>query len=166
MRHKKRTTITVMLILIAIMCPFAPGKGVLCTESASAATVNDHSNGLVNTRACYTQLNNYRRSVKKKALKRNSKLEKIAKIRAKEMAASGKFSHTRPNGRNALTMIKGNVYKGENIAMGQRTCREVSGAWYGSPGHRKNMLNKKYRKVGIAAYRYNGIIYWVQVFSS
>lgn len=166
MRQKKRTTITVMLILIAMLCPVTPVKGILCTESASAAAINDDSNGFVSTKACYTLLKKYRRSAKKKSLKRNVKLEKIAKIRAKEMATSGKFSHTRPNGKSSLTMIKGNVYKGENIAMGQRTCKEVSKAWYRSSGHRKNMLKKQYRKVGIAAYRYNGVIYWVQVFSS
>ena len=166
MRQKKRTTITVMLILIAMLCPVTPGKGILCTETASAAAVKNNSNGFVGTKACYTQLNSYRRSAKKKVLKRNANLEKIAKIRAKEMAISGRFSHTRPNGKSSLTMIKGNVYKGENIAMGQRTCKEVSRAWYRSSGHRKNMLKKQYRKVGIAAYRYKGIIYWVQIFSS
>lgn len=120
----------------------------------------------VNTNQCYSKVNTYRKYNHKKPLKRNAKLEKIAKIRAKEIAQSGKFSHTRPNGKSGLTLIKGNIYKGENIAMGQKTCNQVSIAWYNSKGHRKNILKKQYKKVGIAGYKYQGVIYWVQVYSS
>lgn len=120
----------------------------------------------IGTGAAYTALNKYRKKAKLSALKKNNNLEKIAKIRAKEMAVYGKFSHTRPNGKSALTLIKGSGYKGENIARGQKSCVAVSEAWYKSPGHRANMLHKKYRKAGIACYRYKGVNYWVQVFSS
>ena len=120
----------------------------------------------VKTTQCYSKLNTYRKHSHKKTLKRNKKLEKIAKIRAKEIAETGKFSHTRPNGKSGLTLIKGNLYKGENIAMGQLTCNQVSKAWYNSKGHRHNMLKKQYKKVGIAGYKYKGIIYWVQIYSS
>ena len=87
------------------------------------------------------------------------------------MAKSGKFSHTRPNGQSGLTLIKGNKAKGENIAMGQKTCEQVTKAWYNSKGHRDNMLSgnkasKKFTKVGIACYEYNGVTYWAQVFSN
>ena len=39
---------------------------------------------------------------------------------------------------------------GENIAMGQRTPREVFTAWMNSPGHRANILNTSYRHIGVA----------------
>ena len=82
------------------------------------------------------------------------------------MAKNNKFSHTRPNGKSGLTLIKGNLHKGENIAKGQKTGKEVTQAWYNSAGHRKNMLRKEFKKVGIACYEYNGVTYWAQVFSS
>ena len=135
-------------------------------EDTCKVTVKKANNRFVATAGCYTELNKYRKATGKKGLKKDKKLEKIAKIRAEEMAKSGKFSHTRPNGKSGLTLIKGNIYKGENIAMGQRTCKEVSTAWYNSKGHKKNMLKKQYKKVGIAGYEYNGVIYWAQVFSS
>lgn len=119
-----------------------------------------------NTTAAYTQLNKYRKAKHLKALKRDKKLEKIALQRAKEMAKTGKFSHTRPNGKSGLTLIKGKKAKGENIAMGQTTCKEVSKDWYNSKGHRQNMLRKNFKKVGIAGYTYNGVTYWAQVFSN
>lgn len=99
-------------------------------------------------------------------LKRDANLEKIAKIRAEEMAKTGKFSHTRPNGKSGLTLITGNKAKGENIAMGQKTCSQVSVAWYNSKGHRDNMLRTNFTKVGIACYEYKGVTYWAQVFSN
>ena len=98
-------------------------------------------------------------------LKKDASLEKIAKVRAEEMAKSGKFSHTRPNGKSGLTLIPGNVAKGENIAMGQKTCKQVSQAWYASPGHKKNMLRYNFTRVGIACYEYKGVTYWAQVFA-
>lgn len=136
------------------------GKTDTCT-----ITVKNTSKWIKTDKA-YTQLNKYRKAKKLKALKKDAALEKIAKVRAEEMAKTGKFSHTRPNGKSGLTLIKGKKYKGENIAMGQKTCEQVSKAWYDSKGHRDNMLRKQFTKVGIASYEYNGVTYWAQVFSS
>lgn len=121
------------------------------------------------TADCYTELNKYRKarhSKKIRSLKRDKRLEKVAMARAKEMAESGKFSHTRPNGKSALTLIKGRKAKGENIAKGQTSAAEVTADWYASPSHRKNMLRKNFKKVGIAAYTYKGVTYWAEEFSS
>ena len=148
----------------------------LSTVSVSAASSNTAKakGKSVNVTESYKLLNNYRsqynkthkKSQKLPTLKRDKNLEKIALQRAKEMAETGKFSHTRPNGQRGISLIKGNKAKGENIARGQKTCKEVSKAWYASPGHRQNMLRKKFKKVGIAGYTLNGVTYWAQVYSS
>ena len=53
----------------------------------------------------------------------------------------------------------------ENIAMGQRNSKEAVADWMASPGHRSNILNRGYRRIGAAAYRTpNGTIYWCQQF--
>lgn len=53
----------------------------------------------------------------------------------------------------------------ENIAMGQRNTHEVLRSWMGSPGHRANILNRSYRRIGVAAYvARDGTIYWCQQF--
>lgn len=118
----------------------------------------------INTGDCYTILNKYRKNAGRKALKRTSKLERFAKIRAKELVKL--YSHTRPDGSSGMMIIPGYGYKGENIAWGHVTCAKVSKAWYNSPAHRKNMLMRQFTKVGIAGYKYKGDIYWVQLFSS
>jgi uncharacterized protein YkwD len=53
----------------------------------------------------------------------------------------------------------------ENIAMGQRTPAEAVQSWMSSPGHRANLLNSGYTRIGVAAYRTpEGTVYWCQQF--
>ena len=103
-------------------------------------------------------------------------LEKIAKIRAEEIAT--KFSHTRPDGTDYYTCTatdaNGKVVEtwGENIAYG--TNMDANGAYvawredeykYAGQGHRRNMLSEKFTTIGIAGYvADNGNVYWVQEF--
>jgi uncharacterized protein YkwD len=54
---------------------------------------------------------------------------------------------------------------GENIGLGQRSCEEIVNAWMNSSGHRANILNGSYHKIGAAAYTApNGSIYWCEQF--
>ena len=91
-----------------------------------------------------------------------------ANVRAQESRQS--FSHTRPNGTSFSTALRehGVSYRtsGENIAYGQRTPQEVVNAWMNSPGHRANILNPSFNKIGIGVYQYNGTIYWSQLFTN
>ncbi|MBR0308008.1 MAG: CAP domain-containing protein [Mogibacterium sp.] len=123
----------------------------------------------IDTTDCYTLLNGVRKdqhSKNIKALKKDKALEKIAMKRAKEIAETGMFSHTRPNGKSGISLVKGKKAKGENLAKGQKSAEAVTDAWYASTGHRENMLRGCFKKVGIAACSYNGKTYWVQIFSS
>lgn len=98
----------------------------------------------------------------------SDELCKVADVRAKEIVKS--FSHTRPNGTSCFTAFKENGityrYAGENIAYGQKTATIVMNAWMNSSGHRANILNKNFGKIGIACYEYGGKKYWVQVFTN
>lgn len=93
--------------------------------------------------------------------------EAAALVRAKEIKQS--FSHTRPNGTQFATALKeqGVNYRGagENIAWGQRTPKAVMQAWMNSDGHRANILNPKFTKIGVGHYQdANGTNYWTQLF--
>ncbi len=101
------------------------------------------------------------------ALTINDALQQAARKRAREIAE--KFSHERPNGSSASTVI--NEYGiqcimfGENIAMGQISAQQVMSEWLDSPGHRENILEQQYDKIGIGVYEHtNGTKYWVQLF--
>lgn len=95
-------------------------------------------------------------------------IESAALVRAKEIETS--FSHTRPNGSSFSTVLteSGITYKGsgENIAWGQRTPEEVMNGWMNSEGHRANILNPKFTKIGVGYYQNTaGKNYWTQLFT-
>lgn len=95
------------------------------------------------------------------------KVQEAAQIRALEIETL--FSHTRPNGSSFSTVLKEqNIsYKsaGENIAWGQRSPQDVVNAWMNSEGHRANIMNANYTKIGVG-YSQNtqGTNYWSQLF--
>jgi len=97
----------------------------------------------------------------------DSKVQQAAQVRAAEQARS--FSHTRPNGTSCFTALKeaGVNYRGagENIAYGQTTPQAVMTAWMNSSGHRANILNAKYSKIGVGYTMINGVPYWAQMFT-
>lgn len=98
----------------------------------------------------------------------NSSLTAAANKRAQETKTS--FSHTRPNGSKFSTVLQeyGVSYRtaGENIAYGQRSPQEVVSGWMNSPGHRANILNGSFNKIGIGVYQSGGVIYWSQLFTN
>jgi len=68
------------------------------------------------------------------------------------MATTGNFQHTSAN-------------VAENIALGQGSATEAVRDWMNSPGHRANILNGSYRRIGIAAYTgAGGKVFWCQQF--
>lgn len=53
----------------------------------------------------------------------------------------------------------------ENIAMGQQNASEAMRSWMNSSGHRANILNRRWGRIGVAAYvASDGTIYWCQQF--
>ena len=84
------------------------------------------------------------------------------------MSKNNYFSHTSPVYGTPFQMMKnfGISYKsaGENIAKGQATPQAVVNAWMNSSGHRANILNKSYTRIGVG-YVANGR-YWTQMFIS
>lgn len=102
------------------------------------------------------------------ALQADSKVQAAAKTRANEILKS--FSHTRPDGRAFSTALNeaGATYSGagENIAKGQRTPEEVVNAWMNSEGHRANILNSKYKYLGVGCVKSGSSSYaWTQIFT-
>ncbi len=111
------------------------------------------------------------------ALTVNAKLMQAAQVRADEMAASGIYSHTRPDGRKSNT-VTDSRYTGENIhsiselylEQQQKTLSEaVVELWSNSKAHADNMTSSRYGEIGVGLARgvnQNGLDCWycVQVF--
>lgn len=98
----------------------------------------------------YTNAERVRRGLAPLVIDRG--LMKSARDHASWMTSRRRMVHTRLN-------------VAENIAMGQEHSREVVTTWMNSRGHRQNILNSGYRRIGAAAFRTSsGRIYWCQQF--
>jgi uncharacterized protein YkwD len=98
---------------------------------------------------------------------KNDALSKTAVVRAIEIITQ--FSHTRPNGEDPFTAFRENGVKyilaGENIAFGQHTPQIVVDAWMNSPGHKANIMNPDFGRLGVGvAIDDKGALYWAQSF--
>lgn len=66
---------------------------------------------------------------------------------------------------NAHNLQHSSIGVAENIAWGQRSAEEAMSSWMSSSGHRANILNGSYRRIGVAAYTAtDGTCYWCQQF--
>ena len=112
-------------------------------------------------------VNEYRSNNGLKPLTADAKLSYAAGLKAQDMHDKKYFSHTSPTYGSPFQMMKdlGITYRsaGENIAMGQRTPSEVMTAWMNSPGHRANILNSSYTKIGVGHVADGN--YWTQEFT-
>ena len=92
-------------------------------------------------------------------------LTAVADLYARKMNDQGFFAHVSPDGSTMPSRLRAGAitfrYAGENIAQGQPTPVEVVRDWLESPGHRANILNRKYGRLGVGR---SGNT-WVQIFA-
>ena len=94
-------------------------------------------------------------------------------MRAIEMDYSGYFSHTRPNGNRCFEVfticnVKVAGEMAENIAAGYPDPASVVDGWMHSEGHKANILNPSYTKMGLGYSTGGGGVYnhyWAQEFA-
>ena len=92
-------------------------------------------------------------------LRRHLALQSAAQGHSTYMARSGKYSHTGHHGESAGNRTKAAGYSGgyigENIYRyssrrdQKRLAKNLVDGWMQSPGHRKNILNRDYRHLGV-----------------
>ncbi|WP_262848971.1 CAP domain-containing protein [Mumia quercus] len=107
--------------------------------------------------------NRQRRANGLRAVKRSSCLDRYAQRAANRIAANGRLVH-----QDLQPVLRrcGGRKVGENIAYGYRWPRYVVAAWMDSPGHRANILEPHYRRIGVGVRRDRRGVVWVsQVFA-
>lgn len=101
------------------------------------------------------------------ALTLDVKLTACAELRAEELKEV--FLHERPDGTSCFSVLDENNVMyftcGENIAYGYRTAQSVMNGWMNSAGHRANILNEDFGKIGVGYFKDGGNTYWVQMFT-
>ena len=101
-------------------------------------------------------------------------LARSATAHSKDMASQNYFDHEDLDGGQVSdrALAQGYEYQtvGENIAVGQRSVKDVMVAWMDSPGHRANIMKPEYRHLGsgVATGDFKGqqSIYWTQNFGA
>ncbi|NMB28142.1 MAG: serine protease [Tissierellia bacterium] len=100
----------------------------------------------------------------------SEELSKVARIKSQDMANNNYFSHNSPTYGDPFSMMKsfGIQYKtaGENIAKGYSSAESVVRGWMNSSGHRANILNPSFGKIGVGYVNVNGTTYWTQMFTN
>ena len=97
----------------------------------------------------------------------DAQLDRAALEQARYMAAAGEMTHTTRRGRDFASRKKDNEIKGtaaENVAYGATDIGRVMQMWMESPPHRRNMLDPRFSRFGVAsATDAKGKRYWAMV---
>ena len=147
------------------------------SDAAAAQETTEYFDDAATKQDIIDRTNALRRENGVSVLTVNDKLMQAAQVRADEMAASGIYSHTRPDGRKSNT-VTDSKYTGENIhsiselylEQQHKTLSEaVVELWSNSKAHADNMTSSRYGEIGVGLARgvnQNGLDCWycVQVF--
>jgi uncharacterized protein YkwD len=117
-----------------------------------------------------TWTNKYREDAGAKDLVRNETLSKMAALKLDDLFTKQYFEHESPTGVGPSDLANQVGYDyiviGENLALGNfNGDKALVDAWMASPGHRANILNVRYREIGIAVGRgtFEGKNTWIAV---
>jgi len=100
--------------------------------------------------------NVYRTNNGVQELAENEILDEAAHQKVKDMFEKQYFEHISPEGIGAANIVEGLSYQylivGENLALGNfKDEKDLVDAWMASQGHKENILNSKFKEIGIAA---------------
>ncbi len=135
---------------------------------------DDNGVGFLTRQGIIEETNKQRELFEEGTLIENEKLNTIADVKLDDMFEKQYFAHVSPEGDGVSDIADQYQYRflliGDNLAMGNyRNDEAVVFAWMNSPGHRKNILEPRYREIGVAAkegvYRDKKIWMAVQVFA-
>jgi len=116
--------------------------------------------------------NQNRQSQNLSVLAVNPVLNKVAELKAKDMAEKSYFAHVSPEGKQPWYWFNLVGYKysyaGENLAVDFTDSKDVTYAWMNSPTHKANIMKSAYTEMGtgVATGTFNGrpTIFVAQVF--
>ena len=149
---------------IAVACALAPAAAPAASAgqacSAMRATPAQVSTGqLASSTVCL--LNAQRAHYGLRPLRQSPSLSVAAQRHAADMRQRAYFSHTSRDGSDFVQRIRrtgylrraSNWFVGENLAWGagpnRSSPRGIVAAWMASPPHRRNILDSRFREIGI-----------------
>ena len=122
------------------------------SSSGNTSSSTETSNLNSDEKEVFDLINKQRTNNGLAALKNDSEVQRVARIKAQDMVDNNYFSHTSPTYGSPFDMLKSFKisYKtaGENIAGNSSNSSAVT-AWMNSSGHKANILNSNFNYTGI-----------------
>ncbi|MBI5105289.1 MAG: CAP domain-containing protein [Solirubrobacterales bacterium] len=158
---RSRALLLPALAAVAAALPAAGAPAAAVASPCGNAALKPTSANLPAVRhATLCLLNRERRSRGLRGLKQHRALERAASRYARAMVRHGFFDHVSPGGSTMVGRVRDTSYLsgagswslGENLAWGsgsRATPSQTVDAWMHSPGHRRNILDGRFREIGI-----------------
>ena len=122
------------------------------SSSGNTSSSTETSNMNSDEKEVFDLINKQRTNNGLAALKNDSEVQRVARIKAQDMVDNNYFSHNSPTYGSPFDMLKSFKisYKtaGENIAGNSSNSSAVT-AWMNSSGHKANILNSNFNYTGI-----------------
>ena len=152
-----RPLILIALTALAALALASPASAAPC---ANATTLPGQASERVLGKATVCLVNRERARRGLRALRTNRRLSKAALAHTVDMVEERYFAHVSESGANVVDRLLGTGYLGrvrswlvgENLAWGTDTLstpRQTVVNWMNSPGHRANILKRRFREIGI-----------------
>ena len=152
--------VAALLPVLALVAPAEAATGKRSSSCSDTREVPAAGNLGQVERATLCLLNAERAKRDVRPLARDWRLARAADRHTDDMVEQGYFQHDSRNGESFSDRIRDTGYLsrvsswavGENIAWGSgrlSTAEAIVKAWMDSPGHRANILNGRYREIGI-----------------
>jgi len=152
---------TLLSLLLAGVMLLVPAGGASAAQCADATLTPDAGNISQIRSATRCLINAERTSRGRRALTDSRTLRTPAQRYSERMVREGFFDHVGPDGSTLLSRVRGlsrylmgarGYSVGENLAWGSHelaTPIEILNSWMNSPGHRRNILDGRFRDIGI-----------------
>jgi uncharacterized protein YkwD len=143
----------------------ASGRATASRDDAARSTTSRGGCPADVGAAVVAQVNAERAAVHLQPLVADPKLTRAAESRARSMAASSRLSHA-----GWESTIRGELAvastMGENVAYDYPTASAVVDGWMRSSGHRRNILNGSFRRIGVGCVAdARAHLWWAQDFA-
>jgi uncharacterized protein YkwD len=155
---RKAPHLALLLALAALLAPAGAAQAQGCANTHLRPT-RENLDAVRDAVLCLHNRERARHGLK--ALAENPNLRSAAARHSVHMVDAHFFDHTTPSGRTMLDRVRRSGYLrrahgfsiGENIAWASSgplaTAAEITSQWMSSAGHRANILQSKFREIGI-----------------
>ena len=144
----------VLLIVLAIVSCFGGYYYWYNHSTETTISVVTESKDKLSTTRLFELHNNIRKKHKLKSFTWNDQLAKAAELKVQDIVTNNYFAHESPSGLTPWYWIRKSgytyIHAGENLARDFSNPNDIVVAWMASPTHRRNILDGRYKDIGIA----------------